>query len=85
MDVNPQVIPERQLMLDEGLVSKEGEVEKVIRRMLITYTVISLWAKWNCLWVKCLRVKGTVEFRALRQWLQISHQTLFLKRAGEGA
>lgn len=82
MDVKPKVIPERQLMLDEGLVSKEGEVEKVIRRMLITYTVISLWAKWDCLWVKCLRVKGTVEFRALRQWAPNLPSDTILKKGG---
>lgn len=45
MDVKKQVIPEMQLMLDEGLATKEEKVEKVFRLILITYTVISLWAK----------------------------------------
>lgn len=44
-DVHPQVIPEMQPMLDNGLATKEEEVEKVIRLVLITYSIISLWAK----------------------------------------
>lgn len=45
MDVNQQVIPELQLMSEKGLATKEEEAEKVIRLILIIYTVISLWAK----------------------------------------
>lgn len=45
MDAHQQVIPEMQPMLDNGLATKEKEVEKVIRLVLITYTVISLRAK----------------------------------------
>ena len=45
MDVNQQVIPEMQLMSDEGLAMKEDEVEKVIRLIQIICTVISLWGK----------------------------------------
>lgn len=44
-DARPQVIPEMQPMLDKGLATKEEKVEKVIRLVLITYTVISLRAK----------------------------------------
>lgn len=45
MNVKQQVIPEMQLTLDEGLAINEEKVEKVFRLILITYTVISLWAK----------------------------------------
>lgn len=45
MDVHQQMIPETQPMLDNGLATKEEEVEKVFRLVLITYTVISLRAK----------------------------------------
>lgn len=43
---NQQVIPETQLMLNDVLTTtKEEGVEKVIRLVVIVYTVISLWAK----------------------------------------
>lgn len=45
MNVNQLVISEMQLISAESLVTKEEEVEKVIRLILIIYTVISLWAK----------------------------------------
>lgn len=45
MAVNRQVTPEMQLMSDEGLATKEDEVEKVIRLIQIICTVISLWGK----------------------------------------
>ena len=63
MAVNRQVTPEMQLMSDEGLATKEDEVEKVIRLIQIICTVISLWGKWDCLWGKSWWVKGTAEFR----------------------
>ena len=44
MNVNHLVISEMQLISAESLATKE-EVEKVIRLILIIYTVISLWAK----------------------------------------
>ena len=44
MNVNQLVISKMQLISAESLATKE-EVEKVIRLILIIYTVISLWAK----------------------------------------
>lgn len=45
MDENQQVVPEMQLMSDDDSATKEKEVAKVIRLVLITYTIISFWVK----------------------------------------
>ena len=45
MNGNQLVISEMQLISEEGLATKEEDVEKVIGLILIIYTAISLWAK----------------------------------------